>query len=54
MFSSRQLVAIIFTDIVGYTALMGDDEQKIFKLFLNGIRRTSIRVLIKYSAHEIS
>ena len=24
---SRQLAAIMFTDIVGYTALMGDDEQ---------------------------
>jgi class 3 adenylate cyclase len=25
---SRQLAAIMFTDIVGYTALMGKDEQK--------------------------
>ena len=25
---SRQLAAIMFTDIVGYTALMGDDEEK--------------------------
>ena len=24
----RQLAAIMFTDIVGYTALMGNDEQK--------------------------
>src|SRR6266581_7706476 len=29
---SRQLAAIMFTDIVGYTALMGDDEQKAFDL----------------------
>jgi class 3 adenylate cyclase len=29
---SRQLAAIMFTDIVGYTALMGDDEEKAFKL----------------------
>ena len=29
---SRQLAAIMFTDIVGYTALMGKDEQKAFKL----------------------
>jgi adenylate cyclase len=29
---SRQLAAIMFTDIVGYTALMGDDEQKAFEL----------------------
>ncbi len=28
--SSRQLAAIMFTDIVGYTALMGEDEQKAF------------------------
>jgi len=29
---SRQLAAIMFTDIVGYTALMGEDEQKAFGL----------------------
>ena len=28
----RQLAAIMFTDIVGYTALMGEDEQKAFEL----------------------
>lgn len=28
----RQLAAIMFTDIVGYTAMMGDDEQKAFDL----------------------
>ena len=28
MSQSRQLAAIMFTDIVGYTALMGEDEQK--------------------------
>src|SRR6187402_1129602 len=28
--STRQLAAIMFTDIVGYTALMGKDEQKAF------------------------
>jgi adenylate cyclase len=32
MSSSRQLAAIMFTDIVGYTALMGEDEQKAFEL----------------------
>jgi adenylate cyclase len=32
MAQSRQLAAIMFTDIVGYTALMGDDEQKAFRL----------------------
>src|SRR5688500_15660926 len=29
---TRQLAAIMFTDIVGYTALMGSDEQKAFQL----------------------
>ena len=29
---TRQLAAIMFTDIVGYTALMGNDEQKAFEL----------------------
>jgi len=30
MSSSRQLAAIMFTDIVGYTSLMGNDEQKAY------------------------
>ena len=30
MSQTRQLLAIMFTDIVGYTALMGNDEQKAF------------------------
>ena len=32
MTQSRQLAAIMFTDIVGYTSLMGNDEQKAFDL----------------------
>jgi len=32
MTQSRQLAAIMFTDIVGYTSLMGHDEQKAFDL----------------------
>jgi len=32
MSSTRQLAAIMFTDIVGYTALMGRDELKAFEL----------------------
>ncbi len=32
MSQSRQLAAIMFTDIVGYTVLMGEDEQKAFEL----------------------
>ena len=30
--SVRQLAVIVFTDIVGYTALMGEDEEKAFDL----------------------
>ena len=32
MTQTRQLAAIMFTDIVGYTALMGADEEKAFQL----------------------
>jgi len=32
MTASRQLAAILFTDIVGYTALMGEDEAQAFQL----------------------
>jgi len=32
MSQSRQLAAIMFTDIVGYTALMEKDEQKAMQL----------------------
>ena len=32
MSQSRQLAAIMFIDIVGYTALMGKDERKAFEL----------------------
>lgn len=32
MGQTRQLAAIMFTDIVGYTALMGEDEQEAFGL----------------------
>jgi TolB-like protein/class 3 adenylate cyclase/Tfp pilus assembly protein PilF len=32
MTRTRQLAAIMFTDIAGYTALMGSDEQKAFEL----------------------
>src|SRR5215467_13899980 len=32
MAESRQLAAILFTDIVGYTALMGEDEHRAFEL----------------------
>jgi hypothetical protein len=29
---SRQFAAIMFTDIVGYTTLIGNDEHKVFEL----------------------
>lgn len=32
MSSTRQLAAIMFTDIVGYTALMGQDEEQAFRI----------------------
>ena len=32
MSQNRQLAAIMFTDIVGYTALMGKDEQRAFEI----------------------
>ena len=30
--SIRQLACIMFTDVVGYTALMGEDEEKAFNI----------------------
>jgi class 3 adenylate cyclase len=30
--SNRKLAAIIFTDIIGYSALMAADEQKAFQI----------------------
>ena len=36
MSQSRQLAAIMFTDIVGYTTLMGEDEKR----RLRPLRRT--------------
>lgn len=40
----RRLAAIMFTDIVGYTALMGNDEKKHFNSFnATGDSKTSDR-----------
>ena len=45
MSQSRQLAAIMFTDIVGYTTLMEEDEQKAFDLLKKnrGVKRTIIK-----------
>jgi len=43
----RRLAAIMFTDIVGYTTLMGKDEQKAFEI-LKKNRRIHWRLIKKY------
>ena len=43
----RRLAAIMFTDIVGYTSLMGKDEKKAFE-FLKKSRRIQWRLIKKY------
>ncbi|MEO7922327.1 MAG: adenylate/guanylate cyclase domain-containing protein [Chitinophagaceae bacterium] len=48
MSQSRHLVAIMFTDIVGYTALMGNDEQKAFAL-LSENRQIQKPIIEKYN-----
>ena len=49
---SRQLAAIMFTDIVGYTALMGKDEQKAFEL-LNKNRQIQKPIIEQYNGRWI-
>ena len=44
----RRLAAIMFTDIIGYTALMGDDEQRAFEI-LKKNRRIHWRLIKKYN-----
>ena len=39
MSQPRQLAAIMFTDIAGYTSLMGEDEQKALTLIAFPVRR---------------
>ncbi len=48
MSQSRQLAAIMFTDIVGYTALMGDDEEKAFEI-LNKNRQLQKPLIEKFN-----
>ena len=52
MSQSRQLAAIMFTDIVGYTALMGEDEQKAFEL-LNKNRQLQKPLIEQYNGKWI-
>jgi TolB-like protein/class 3 adenylate cyclase/Tfp pilus assembly protein PilF len=49
---SRQLAAIMFTDIVGYTALMGDDEQRAFEI-LNKSRSLQKPLIEQYGGKWI-
>jgi class 3 adenylate cyclase/TolB-like protein/Tfp pilus assembly protein PilF len=52
MSQSRQLAAIMFTDIVGYTALMGNDEKKAFEL-LSKNRQIQKPIIEKYNGRWI-
>lgn len=52
MQETRQLAAIMFTDIVGYTALMGSDEEKAFEL-LRKNREIQKPVIEKYNGRWI-
>lgn len=49
---SRKLAAIMFTDIVGYTALMGIDESKAFQ-FLQKNRSIQKPIIEEYNGHFI-
>ncbi len=52
MSQTRQLAAIMFTDIVGYTALMGNDEEKAFDL-LRKNRQVQKPIIQKYNGRWI-
>jgi len=52
MSQSRQLAAIMFTDIVGYTAMMGNDEKKAFEL-LSKNRQIQKPIIEKYNGRWI-
>lgn len=49
---TRQLAAIMFTDIVGYTAMMGKDEQRAFEL-LRKNRELQKPIVEKYNGRWI-
>ncbi len=48
----RQLAAIMFTDIVGYTRMMGADEDKAFKI-LDDNRKLHKDLLIQYDGQKL-
>jgi TolB-like protein/class 3 adenylate cyclase len=52
MLPNRQLAVIVFTDIVGYTALMGEDEKKAFEL-LQKNRNIQHPLIVKHSGRFI-
>src|SRR5436190_16733098 len=52
MTQTRHLAAIMFTDIVGYTALMGNDEKKAFEL-LSKNRQIQKPIIEKYNGRWI-
>jgi hypothetical protein len=47
----RRLAAIMFTDIVGYTTLMGSDEKKAFEI-LRKNRSVQKPLIAKYLYHK--
>lgn len=52
MLRSRQLAAIMFTDIAGYTALMGEDENKALSI-LNKNRQLHIHLIESFNGKLI-
>jgi TolB-like protein/class 3 adenylate cyclase/lipoprotein NlpI len=52
MSQSRQLAAIMFTDIASYTALMGEDEQKAFSILAKN-RELQKPIIEKYNGRWI-
>lgn len=52
MSQNRQLAVIMFTDIVGYTALMGNDEEKAFTI-LNKNRALQRPIIEQYNGRWI-
>lgn len=52
MSQSRQLAAIMFTDIVGYTAIMGNDEEKAFSI-LNENRKIQKPIIEQFNGKWI-